>query len=116
MLVKFFFELRQGGVPVTLTEFLTLLEALKARVADVSAQQFYYLARLCLVKDERHFDRFDRVFAEVFEGAEKLFAQLLPQIPSEWLKALTERFLSEEEKARVQSLGGWDKLLETLRQ
>lgn len=116
MLVNFFFELRQGGVPVTLTEFLTLLEALRARVADVSAQDFYYLARLCMVKDERHFDRFDRVFAEVFAGAEKLFAQLLPQIPPEWLKAMSERNLSDEEKAKIEALGGWDKLLETLRQ
>jgi uncharacterized protein with von Willebrand factor type A (vWA) domain len=116
MLVNFFFELRQGGVPVTLTEFLTLLEALRERVADVSAQDFYYLSRLCLVKDERHFDRFDRVFAEVFAGAEKLFAQLLPSIPAEWLQAMTARNLTDEEKARVEALGGWDKLLETLRQ
>jgi uncharacterized protein with von Willebrand factor type A (vWA) domain len=116
MLVKFFFELREGGVPVTLTEFLTLLEALRERVAGVSAQDFYYLSRLCLVKDERHFDRFDRVFAHVFEGAEKLFAQLLPSIPAEWLRAATERSLSDEEKAKVESLGGWDKLLETLKQ
>ncbi|HWW19514.1 MAG TPA: VWA domain-containing protein [Steroidobacteraceae bacterium] len=116
MLVKFFFELRQGGVPVTLTEFLTLLEALRARVADVSAQDFYYLSRLCLVKDERHFDRFDRVFAQVFQGAEKLFALLLPSIPSEWLRAATERNLTDEEKAKIEALGGWDKLLETLRQ
>jgi uncharacterized protein with von Willebrand factor type A (vWA) domain len=116
MLVNFFFELRQGGVPVTLTEFLTLLEALRERVADVSAQDFYYLSRLCLVKDERHFDRFDRVFAQVFEGAEKLFAQLLPSIPPEWLQAMTARNLTEEEKAKIEALGGWDKLLETLRQ
>jgi uncharacterized protein len=116
VLVKFFFALREGGVPVTLTEFLTLLEALRARVADVSAQDFYYLSRLCLVKDERHFDRFDRVFAEVFEGAEKLFAQLLPSIPSEWLKAAAERTLTDEEKAKIEALGGWDKLLETLKQ
>jgi uncharacterized protein with von Willebrand factor type A (vWA) domain len=116
MLVNFFFELREGGVPVTLTEFLTLLEALRARVADVSAQDFYYLARLCLVKDERHFDRFDRVFAQVFEGAEKLFAALLPSIPAEWLKAMAERNLTDEEKAKVEALGGWDKLLETLRE
>ena len=66
MLVQFFFELREAGVPVTITEFLMLLEALRARVAQVSAQDFYYLARACLVKDERHYDRFDRVFAEVF--------------------------------------------------
>ena len=81
MLVSFFFELRRSGVPVTITEFLTLLEALRERVAWVSAQDFYYLARICLVKDERHYDRFDRVFAETFEGAEKLFAQLMEQVP-----------------------------------
>ena len=116
MLVNFFFELRQGGVPVTLTEFLTLLEGLRERVAWVSAQDFYYLARICLVKDERHYDRFDRVFAEVFAGAEKLFAQLVAEVPAEWLQALTERTLSEEEKRKIQSLGGWEKLLETLRE
>jgi uncharacterized protein with von Willebrand factor type A (vWA) domain len=116
MLVNFFFELREGGVPVTLTEFLTLLEALQARVAEVSAKDFYYLARLCLVKDERHFDRFDRVFAQVFEGAERLFAQLLPSIPPEWLEAMTQRKLTDEEKARIQAMGGWEKLMETLRE
>ena len=116
MLVNFFFELRQSGVPVTVTEFLTLLEGLRERVAWVSAQDFYYLARLCLVKDERHYDRFDRVFAEFFQGAEKLFQQLVAQVPEEWLEALGERILSEEEKRKIQSLGGWDKLMETLRE
>ena len=116
MLVNFFFELRQGGVPVTVTEFLTLLEALSERVAWASAQDFYYLARLCLVKDERHYDRFDRVFAETFAGAEKAFQQLVAQVPEEWLKALGERILSEEEKRKIQALGGWDKLMETLRE
>src|SRR6185312_9093171 len=116
MLVSFFFELRQSGVPVTITEFLTLLEALRERVAWVSAQDFYYLERTCLVKDERHYDRFDRVFAETFAGAEKLFAELVAQVPAEWLKALTGRTLTEEEKRKVESLGGWDKLLETLRE
>ena len=116
MLVNFFFELRQGGVPVTVTEFLVLLEALRERVAWVSAQDFYYLARLCLVKDERHYDRFDRVFAEFFEGAEKLFQQFVAQVPEEWLKALGERILSEEEKRKIESLGGWDKLMQTLRE
>jgi len=116
MLVSFFFELRRSGVPVTITEFLTLLEALRERVAWVSAQDFYYLARICLVKDERHYDRFDRVFAETFEGAEKLFAQLMEQVPAQWLKALAERTLSEEEKRKVEALGGWEKLLETLRE
>jgi uncharacterized protein len=123
MLVSFFFELRQSGVPVTITEFLTLLEALahgsagpREGVVSVSAQDFYYLARLCLVKDERHYDRFDRVFAETFEGAEKRFAELVAQVPAEWLKALAERTLSDEEKRKVEALGGWQKLLETLRE
>jgi uncharacterized protein len=116
MLVNFFFELRQSGVPATVTEFLTLLEALRERVAWVSAQEFYYLARMCLVKDERHFDRFDRVFAEIFEGAEKVFEQLVAQVPAEWLRALGERTLSEEEKRKIEALGGWNKLLETLRE
>jgi uncharacterized protein len=116
MLVRFFTDLRAGGVPVTLPEFLSLLEALEARVAALSAQEFYYLARLALVKDERHFDRFDRVFAEHFEGAHKVFEQIVAELPPEWLQRLTERLLTDEEKARVEALGGWDKLLETLRQ
>jgi uncharacterized protein with von Willebrand factor type A (vWA) domain len=115
MLVSFFFELRQSGIPVTLTEFLTLLEALRERVASVSALSFYYLARTCLVKDERHYDRFDRVFAQVFEGAEKAFEQLLAQVPAQWLQAIAQRTLSEEEKRKVESLGGWEKLLQTLK-
>ena len=116
MLVGFFFELRRNGVPVTVTEFLTLLEALRQRVAWVSAQDFYYLARLSLVKDERHFDRFDRVFAQTFAGAEQLFEELLAEVPSEWLRSLAARVLSEEEKSKVEALGGWDKLLQTLRE
>jgi len=115
VLVQFFFELRRAGIPVSLTEFLMLLAALKARVAQVSALDFYYLARACLVKDERHYDRFDRVFAEVFHGAERLFAQLMAAVPQEWLRALGTRLFSEEEKQRVEALGGWEKLLETLR-
>jgi hypothetical protein len=116
MLVRFFTDLRAGGVPVTLPEFLSLLEALEARVAALSAEEFYYLARMALVKDERHFDRFDRVFAEHFEGAEKLFEKIVAELPPEWLQQLAERLLSEDERRRVQALGGWDKLLETLRQ
>jgi uncharacterized protein len=115
MLVKFFFELRKGGVPVTLTEFLTLLEGLRAGVAWASAQDFYFLARITLVKDERHYDRFDRVFAEIFNGAEKLFDEIVATVPPEWLQAMTARTLSEEEKNKVEALGGWEELLETLR-
>ncbi len=116
MLVQFFFELRAAGVPVSITEFLMLLEALRERVAQVSAQDFYYLARACLVKDERHYDRFDRTFAVVFAGAERAFAQLLASVPAQWLQGLAARMFSEEEKRRIEALGGWDKLLETLRE
>jgi uncharacterized protein with von Willebrand factor type A (vWA) domain len=116
MLVQFFFALRTAGVPVSITEFLTLLEALQQRVAQLSAQEFYWLSRACLVKDERHYDRFDRAFGEVFEGAERLFEQLLAQVPAEWLQGLATRVLSAEEKRRIEALGGWDKLLETLAQ
>jgi uncharacterized protein with von Willebrand factor type A (vWA) domain len=116
MLVRFFTDLRAGGVPVTLPEFLSLLEGLDARLASLSPEDFYYLARLALVKDERHFDRFDRVFAEHFAGAEKLFEALAADLPDEWLKALSERLFSEEEKRKVAAMGGWDKLLEGLRQ
>jgi uncharacterized protein with von Willebrand factor type A (vWA) domain len=116
VLVRFFTDLRACGVPVTLPEFLSLLEALEARVAALSPEDFYYLARLALVKDERHFDRFDRVFAEHFAGAERLFEKLVAELPAEWLKQLSERLLSEEEKNRVKALGGWEQLMQTLRQ
>jgi len=116
VLVQFFFQLRAAGIPVSITEFLALLAALEARVAGVSAQDFYFLARACLVKDERHYDRFDRVFAQVFEGAEQLFAQLAAEVPAEWLERLTARVLPEEERRRIQALGGWERLLETLRE
>jgi uncharacterized protein with von Willebrand factor type A (vWA) domain len=115
MLVPFFFKLREGGVPVSITEFLTLLEALQAHLASSSAEDFYFLARACLVKDERHFDRFDRAFAAHFKGAEDAFETLLATIPEEWLRRLGERTLSDEEKAKIEALGGWDKLIETLK-
>jgi uncharacterized protein len=116
MLIPFFFKLREGGVPVSITEFLTLLEALEAHLANSSAEDFYYLSRSCLVKDERHFDRFDRAFAAHFKGAEELFEGMLARIPSDWLKRMGERTLSDEEKAKIEALGGWDKLIETLKQ
>ena len=109
------FRSRNAGVPVSLTEFLSLLQALEARVAFCSAEEFYWLARLALVKDERHFDRFDRVFAEHFAGAERLFQKLVAEVPAEWLQSLAQRLFTEEERAKVESLGSWDKLLETLR-
>ena len=101
MLVRFFLELRAAGVPVSITEFLTLLTALGARVTGTSAQDFYYLARASLVKDERHYDRFDLVFAQVFAGAERRFAELLAEVPADWLQAVATRVLSEEDKRTV---------------
>ena len=116
MLVRFFFELRSAGIPVSTPEFLALLAALDARVVAVSAQDFYYLARACLVKDERHYDRFDQVFAHIFQGAERAFAQLVASVPAEWLQSLAARTFSAEDRRRVAALGGWEKLLETLRE
>jgi uncharacterized protein len=116
MLTDFFYKLKEGGVPVTLKEFLTLHEALQKHVASNSLDDFYYLSRVCLVKDESQYDRFDRVFAEYFRGIVTLPDNLLAVIPAEWLKANAELLLSEEDKKLIESLGGWDKLMETLRQ
>jgi hypothetical protein len=116
MLVRFFFLLRRAGVPVSITELLTLLEALKAGLAELSAERFYHLARTCLVKDERYYDRFDRAFAAHFKGAQDLFALLERELPSDWLTKLAQRDFSAAEKAEIEALGGWDKLMETLKQ
>jgi uncharacterized protein with von Willebrand factor type A (vWA) domain len=116
VLIRFFFDLRKAGVPVSITELLSLLAALQARVSFCSAEEFYYLARLALVKDERFFDRFDRAFAEHFAGAEKLFERIVAELPADWLKLMAQRVLSEEERAKIEALGSWEKLLETLRE
>lgn len=116
MLVPFFLELRAAGVPVSLTELLALLEGLKERVAEDSAEDFYHLARACLVKDERHYDRFDRVFAQAFEGAQQRFADWVQSVPEDWLKTLTPRTFSDEERRAIEAQGGWEQLLERLRQ
>ena len=115
MLVRFFFLLRQAGVPVSITELLTLLEALHRGLGEASGERFYYLARTCLVKDERHYDRFDRVFAAHFKGVEDAFSLIARELPAEWLSKLTTREFTEDEKRRIEALGGWEKLLETLR-
>ena len=116
MLIDFFFQLRAGGLKVSITEFLTLLELLKKRVIRFDIEQFYYLSRACLVKDESQYDRFDRVFSVHFKGLENLFGQDGANIPDEWLRKQIELGLSEEEKAEIEALGGWDKLMETLKQ
>ena len=116
MLVDFFFQLRAGGLKVSISEFLTLLELLKKRVIRFDVDQFYYLSRACLVKDESQYDRFDRVFSAHFKGIENLFGQDGADIPDEWLRKQIELGLSEEEKAQIEALGGWEKLMETLKQ
>ncbi|NKC16296.1 MAG: VWA domain-containing protein [Gammaproteobacteria bacterium] len=115
MLVSFFYQLRLAQLPVTLTEFLTLLSAMERRVASVSVDHFYYLSRAALVKDERHYDRFDKVFGAYFKGMEELFDEILGEIPEEWLRKQAELLLTDEEKEQVEALGGWDKLMETLK-
>jgi uncharacterized protein with von Willebrand factor type A (vWA) domain len=116
MLTRFFFMLREAGVPVSITELLALHEALEKRVADTSVDDFYYLSRACLVKDERYFDRYDQVFAAHFKGVEQLFSALVAKIPEDWLTRTKVLSLDDEEKARIASLGGWEKLMETLKQ
>ena len=118
MFVNLLEGLKKAGLPVSITEYLALIEAVEAGVADWNVERFYYLSRATLVKDERNLDRFDLVFGQVFKGLESDAASegILADIPEEWLKKLGERTLSDEEKAKIQALGGWDKLMETLRQ
>lgn len=116
MFQRFFTELRAARVPVSLKEYLTLIEALEKDAIPPDVQDFYYLSRTALVKDERHLDKFDRVFGQVFKGIENTGEAVNAEIPAEWLRALTEKFLTDEEKAQIESLGGWDKLMETLKQ
>jgi uncharacterized protein len=115
MLVDFFMQLKKARVPVTIREYLDLCEALERRVVWGSVEDFYYLARLCLVKDESHFDKFDRVFAHYFKGVADIGEELGKHIPEEWLRKVTELVLSEEEKAEIEALGGFEKLMETLK-
>ncbi|GAB5447338.1 vWA domain-containing protein [Gymnodinialimonas sp.] len=120
MLTRLFHGLRQAGVPVSLLEYLTLLEALERDLAGRDVDTFYHLARTVLVKDETKIDTFDRVFGAVFKGMEALSppaeGAVEPQeLPEEWLRALAENLLSPEEKAKIEALGGFDALMETLR-
>jgi uncharacterized protein with von Willebrand factor type A (vWA) domain len=120
MLTTFFNALRTAKVPVTLKEYLTLMEALAADQAAREVESFYYLSRASLVKDERHYDRFDRVFAHVFRGLDAVSGggegeEQVVEIPAEWLKAMTELYLSEDERKRIEALGDWDKIMDELR-
>jgi uncharacterized protein with von Willebrand factor type A (vWA) domain len=116
MFFQFFDELRAARIPVTLKEYLALMDALDKEVIDMKIEDFYFLSRTALVKDERNLDRFDQVFGHVFKGLEGLDGSIIAQIPEEWLKALTERFLSDEEKKMIEKAGGWDKLMEQLKE
>jgi uncharacterized protein with von Willebrand factor type A (vWA) domain len=116
MFVAFFHELKTAGVPVTLREYLTLMEAMEQDLAGRRVEDFYYLARAALVKDERNLDKFDRVFGHVFKGLESTSESLSAEIPAEWLKKLAEKYLTEEERKEIEAVGGLDKLLELLRQ
>ena len=115
MFISFFLELRAAKVPASLREFLTLMQAMREGVARFDIDEFYFLARTALVKDERHLDRFDLVFGHCFKGIETP-SDPQTELPEEWLRKLAERHLTEEEKKLVEALGGWDKLMETLRQ
>ena len=114
MLINFFMTLKQERLPVSFTELFTLLECLKKNVIFGNVDDFYYLSRMCLVKDEKNFDKFDIAFAKYFENIEVLDDLSLYQIPNEWLRKQLESMLSDEEKARIEALGGLEKLMEEL--
>ncbi|WP_433988978.1 hypothetical protein SuNHUV7_29850 (plasmid) [Pseudoseohaeicola sp. NH-UV-7] len=119
MFLPFFESLRKNGVPVSLREFLSFLEGMKAGLATYDVEAFYYLARISMVKDERNIDKFDRAFAAAFEGLESIsLDQVLEavDIPGDWLEKLAEKHLSDAEKAEIEALGGFDKLMETLKE
>src|ERR671919_727560 len=116
MFTNFFLELRQAKVPVSIKEYLALMEAMDKHVADHSVDDFYYLSRSILVKDERNLDKFDKVFGHVFKGLEAPAGEgVAAEIPEEWLRKLAEKLLTDEEKAQIEALGGWEKLMETLK-
>lgn len=115
MLIPFFFMLRDGGMKTSITELLTLLEAMKRGVAGHSVEDFYFLARAALVKDESELDRFDRIFGAYFRGIDDSLADLFEELPEEWLRKEAELSLTEEERAEIESLGGFEALMEALR-
>jgi uncharacterized protein len=115
MFFNFLEELRSAGIPASLKEHLALLEALNADVIERNPEQFYYLSRAVLVKDEALLDRFDQVFNKVFKGLLTEFGNNNAEIPEEWLKAVAEKFLSPEEMEAIKSLGSWEEIMETLK-
>ncbi|NNF73197.1 MAG: VWA domain-containing protein [Rhodobacteraceae bacterium] len=119
MFLPFFDALRQHRLPVSLREYLSFLDGMAAGLVTYDVDGFYYLARTAMVKDERHIDRFDQAFAAAFEGLENIsFEQVIDAVdlPAEWLEKMAEKHLSDAEKAEIEALGGFDKLMETLRE
>jgi len=119
MFLPFFDNLRNGGIPVSLREYLSFLEGVKRGLATYDIDAFYYLARTSMVKDERNIDKFDRAFAATFKGLEAISTKEMleaVEIPEEWLRKMVEKHLSEEEKAEINALGGFEKLMETLKE
>jgi uncharacterized protein with von Willebrand factor type A (vWA) domain len=115
MFFNFLDELRAAGIPASLKEHLALLEALQADVIEQSPEEFYYLSRAILVKDEAQLDRFDQVFNKVFKGILSEYGTNTAEIPEDWLKAVAEKFLAPEEMEKIKSLGSWDEIMETLK-
>jgi len=116
MLINFFMELKKTRIPVSITELLQLIEVLKARLVYADIDEFYYLSRMTLVKDERHFDKFDRAFSAYFKGLEDLASLLSSLIPDEYLRREFEKSLSKEELDKIESLGGLEKLIEAFKE
>ncbi|MBR0551484.1 vWA domain-containing protein [Stakelama marina] len=115
MFFSFVDELRAAGIPASMKEHLVLLEALDRNVIERTPEAFYYLSRSIFVKEEGLLDRFDQVFAKVFKGIASSYGQEPTEIPEEWLRALAEKYLSPEEMAKIESLGSWDEIMETLK-
>ncbi len=116
MLIPFFYQLRDGGMKTSITELLMLLEVMKKGLAGQSVDDFYYLSRACLVKDESQLDRFDRIFAAYFRGVEDSLSDLIQDVPEDWLRRQAELLLSEEERAEIEAMGGFEELMRALQE
>ncbi len=116
MLIPFYYMLREGGMKKSITELLTLHEAMQSGLAGQSVENFYFLARSTLVKDEAHFDRFDRIFGAYFHGVDDSLSDLMQDIPDEWLQRQAELLLSEEERKLIESMGGFEELMQALQE